>query len=116
MGQRFNGGRVAVRRSCTAVAATLIGLATIACGGCAYSYVDEQGATHAIGLMSVVVHRPPQDGPIAGDVVGITTIGVAAGSNAQGGYLALGYSRQTTAALRDDVVVKGNPVEALNGR
>jgi len=64
--------------------------------------------------MSVVIRPSAEDGPLAGDVVAITTIGLAAGSNAQGGYLVLGYSRQTTAALRDDVTVRGNPIAALD--
>lgn len=90
-------------------------VSSLSCGGCAYSYVDDQGNVHAVGLMSIVVQPAPADGPIAGNIVSIMAVGLAAGSNAQGGYLAIGYSRQVTAALRDNVVVTGNPIAALDG-
>jgi len=108
-------GEPVARRRWNASVLAILGISLVTCSGCAYSYVDEQGATHAIGLMSVVVQPAARDGPIAGDIVGITAIGLAAGTNAQGGYLAVGYSQQTTAALRNDVVVRGNPVAALDG-
>jgi hypothetical protein len=88
-------------------------LVSLCCGSCAFSYTDQSGTHHVIGLVAVDTRPAGTDSPLAGDIVSITSIGVAAGSNAQGGYLAFGYSRQTTAALRDDIVVRGDPVAAL---
>jgi hypothetical protein len=64
--------------------------------------------------MSVVIEPSPKDGRLAGNVVAITALGLVAGSNAQGKYLALGYDRQATASIRDNVVVIGNPMLAIN--
>ncbi len=64
--------------------------------------------------MCVVFHSPPADSPLAGTEVDIKAFGAAAGTNAQGSYFALGYSRETTVSLRDNVVVSGDPIAALN--
>jgi hypothetical protein len=52
--------------------------------------------------------------PFAGDVVDVTSAGISVGSTPQGGFLTLGYSRQVTAALRNNVLVLGDPL-ALPG-
>jgi hypothetical protein len=93
------------------LAAPLLALAT---AGCAVSYVDAAGTMHAIGLVDVSSRPPGDPRTLAGDVVEITSLGVSFGSTAQGGFLTIGYSRSATAALRDNALVLGNPVTALN--
>jgi len=86
---------------------------TLTCQGCAYTYIDADGNRHAIGLLDVTVHAPASPATFAGDVLETTTIGVTVGQTAQGGYVAVGFNRQTTAALRDNALVLGNPVALL---
>ena|SRR5438552_19090615 len=80
--------------------------------GCAFAYTDANGDRHAIGLVDITV-RAPTSTALAGDVVEITSLGLSVGQNAQGGYITAGFNRQTTAALRDNALVLGNPVTAL---
>ena len=60
------------------------------------------------------MRAPAAPETFAGDVVDVTSLGLSIGQNAQGGYLTAGYNRQTTAALRDNALVLGNPVTALS--
>src|ERR1700688_3766805 len=82
-------------------------------GGCAFSYTDANGDRHAIGLVDITVRAPAASETLAGDIVEVTSLGLSVGQNAQGGYLTAGYNHQTTAALRDNALVLGNPVAAL---
>jgi len=82
-------------------------------GGCAFSYTDANGDRHAIGLVDVTVRAPAAPETLAGDIVEVTSLGLSVGQNAQGGYITAGFNRQTTAALRDNTLVLGNPVTAL---
>ncbi|MGD9615343.1 MAG: hypothetical protein AB7H90_09360 [Alphaproteobacteria bacterium] len=86
---------------------------TSALSACAISYIDANGDQHAIGLLDIVVRSPSAPETLAGDVVEITSLGLSVGQNAQGGFITAGYSRQTTAALRDSAFVLGNPIAAL---
>ena len=101
-----------VRSSITGTAGLLLSLATGLCG-CAFSYTDTNGDRHVIGLVDMTVRAPAAPATLAGDVVEITSLGLSLGQNAQGGYLTAGFNRQTTAALRDNALVIGNPVTAL---
>lgn len=82
---------------------------------CSYSYTDEAGNRRVIGLVDMTVAPGGEGGTFAGNVVDVTTVGVAAAQNAQGFHLSLGYTRDTTAAIRDNALVAGNPlaVQAL---
>ena len=84
-----------------------------ALSACAVGYINSNGDRHAIGLLDVVVRAPAAPDTLAGDVVEITSLGLSVGQNAQGGFVTAGYSRQTTAALRDNALVLGDPVTAL---
>jgi hypothetical protein len=96
-----------------AIASFLVVLAT-GLSGCAFTYTDANGDRHAVGLLDVTVRAPPAPETLAGDVVEVTSLGLSIGQTAQGGYLTAGYNRQTTAALRDNALVIGNPVAALS--
>src|SRR5438552_11304200 len=101
------------RRSPGAIVSFLLVLGT-GLGGCAYTYTDANGDRHAIGLVDSTVRAPAAPETLTGDVVEVTSLGVSIGQNAQGGYLTAGYSRETTAALRDNALVIGNPITALS--
>jgi hypothetical protein len=96
----------------SAVACLLLGLST-PLGGCAFPYTDINGDRHAVGL-DVTVRAPAAPETFAGDVVEVTSLGLSIGQTAQGGYLTAGFNRETTAALRDNALVLGNPVTALS--
>jgi hypothetical protein len=98
---------------CQTILAVVLGATAIALCGCALSYTDANGDRHAIGLLDMTIRAPTAPETLAGDVVEITSLGLSVGQNAQGGYLTAGFNRQTTAALRDNALVLGNPVTAL---
>jgi len=79
---------------------------------CSYSYTDEAGNRRVIGLVDMTIAPGGDDASFAGTVVDVTTVGVAAAQNAQGFHLSLGYARDTTAAIRDNALVTGNPLAA----
>jgi hypothetical protein len=101
------------RQDTRAAACLLLGLST-ALGGCAFTYTDANGDRHAVGLLDVTVRAPAAPETFAGDVVEVTSLGLSIGQTAQGGYLTAGFNRETTAALRDNALVLGNPVTALS--
>jgi hypothetical protein len=91
----------------------LLALVAAVVQGCAFTYVDAHGDRHAIGLLDITIHSPASIATVAGDVVEVTTFGLSVGSTAQGGYVTAGYNHEVTAALRDDALVIGNPVNLL---
>ncbi len=94
--------------------AALIAALAIGLCGCAFTYTDASGDRHVIGLVDMTVRAPAAPATLAGDVVEIISLGLSLGQNAQGGYLTAGFNRQTTAALRDNALVIGNPIAALS--
>jgi len=66
-----------------------------------------------VGLLDVAVHAPANPETFAGDVVDVTAVGIIASQTAQGGYLAVGYSHEATAELKNNVLVVGNPIDSL---
>ena len=81
--------------------------------GCAYSYVDEDGNRHIIGLVSLKLTPTGGSQTLAGDVADITTVGISIADTAQGAHFTIGYSRDVVAALKNDAAVMGNPLAAL---
>lgn len=84
--------------------------ASILLGGCAYSYVDEGGARHIIGIVDVTIAPSGDTSTYAGDVVDVSSIGFSLTQTAQGTDVAAGYNRTTFASLRDNSLVLGNPL------
>jgi hypothetical protein len=101
------------RRFSGALILTVMAVLALACQACAISYTDTNGDRHTIGLADVTVHPPAAPETFAGDVVEVTTLGLIVSKTAQGGHVALGYSHEATAALRDNVLVIGNPALPL---
>jgi hypothetical protein len=94
--------------------AALLLLAAAGAQGCAFTYTDASGHRHTLGLVDISVRAPAAPETLAGDIVDMTSLGLSIGRNAQGGYLTVGYNRQSTAALRDNALVLGNPITALS--
>jgi hypothetical protein len=101
------------RHGPSVIACLLLGLGS-GLGGCAFTYTDANGDRHAIGLVDITVRAPAAPENVAGDIVEVTSLGLSVGQNAQGGFITAGFNRQTTAALRDNALVIGNPVAALS--
>jgi hypothetical protein len=89
-------------------------IAALPCQGCAVDYTDPDGSRHVIGLVDLTIHRSYDPATFAGEVVDVTSAGVSIGRTPQGGFVTLGYSREVTAALRNNVLVLGNPTALLN--
>ncbi len=79
--------------------------------GCAISYGDSAGNRHVIGLVDLAISPATANQALAGNVVAVTTIGALVSHNAQGNTLALGYASETVAAIKDNVLVLGNPLD-----
>jgi hypothetical protein len=77
---------------------------------CSYSYRDELGAYHVIGLVNIELPATDRDSTFAGQVVDITTVGIALNSDEEGGSFSLGYNREIRGKLRDHALVVGNPL------
>lgn len=103
-------GQQALGHSTTNRCAATLMLALL-CQGCAFTYTDANGDRHTVGFVDITVHAPAAPATFAGDVVDVAAIGLTAGRTAQGGYLTLGYSHEVSAALRDNALVVGMPLE-----
>lgn len=110
---RFSPSRRGTWRRCGRAAVVAL-IAAVGASGCAFTYTDANGDRHTLGLVDITVRAPAAPETLAGDIVEVTSLGVSIGQNAQGGYLTAGYNRQTTAALRDNALVLGNPITALS--
>jgi hypothetical protein len=88
----------------------LASVAALSLGGCAVSYVGDDGSRHIIGFAKIVI--PPADSamPTAGNVIDLTTVGLSFNDMPEGQSLTLGYSRAVTATLKDNALVLGNPL------
>lgn len=79
-------------------------------GACSMSFEDGQGGRRIIGFVDLTVTPAPEGTPVAGEVIDLTTVGLAIASTAQGGHLSFGYTRDVVATLRDDSLVLGDPL------
>lgn len=91
-----------------------LAFAGVTLGGCAYSYVDDQGARHVMGLVDLKLVAADSDDTFAGDVVDLSTFGISFSDNAAGRSFTIGYSREVTGHLRNHALVMGNPL-AIRG-
>ena len=82
---------------------------SIALNGCAYSYVDESGVKHIIGLVNINIETLPEEGTYAGKVVDMQTVGITVNSTDKGGSIAIGYNRDVSGYIKDHALVMGNP-------
>lgn len=88
--------------------------AAVLLSGCAVSYDDGNGVRHVIGLTSTRIVSADKSATLAGDVVTVEAVGVLVSRNAQGDTLSIGYSSLSTAAIRNNALVAGNPIDAVD--
>lgn len=88
----------------------LASVAALSVGGCAVSYVGDDGSRHIIGFARIVIPPPDSAMPTAGNVIDLTTVGLSLNDMPDGQSLTLGYSRAVTATLKDNSLVLGNPL------
>ena len=81
-------------------------------GGCSVTFVDEGGRKHVLGLVHLTV--APADEQTTGDVVGVQTLGLSIYETPIHSGIALGWHSEKTAALKNNALVTGNPISALN--
>ena len=72
-------------------------------GGCSVGFTDDQGRQHRMGLMWTTTEAAPTRS--AGQLVSVTTLGLAAVSLPSHAGLALGYSREVELSLGNDACV-----------
>jgi hypothetical protein len=73
--------------------------------GCAFSYVDSQGTHHFIGVMHISMQGVEDDQRKAGDKVEVTNIGILVSHGPIYSGLSLGYTKESTMNLKNDVLV-----------
>lgn len=86
---------------------------SILLSGCSFSYRDDAGRTHVIGLVDITLSPPQKPAQVAGNVLDLTTIGLSAGETAQGEFFSVGYFHEVSAELKDNALVFGNPLEII---
>jgi len=91
-------------------------LATLASASCAWSATEADGTRRIIGFVDMEVRPAADPGVVAGQVVDIRAFGVSIIDTPDGSSAALGWQRHVAASLRNDVLVAGNPLAALEKR
>lgn len=86
---------------------------SIAVSACAISYDDSSGRRHILGFADVAL--PPNAHPeaLAGEVLRVTSLGMFVSRHEEGTTIGLGYTSESTAGIRNNALVLGNPNEAL---
>lgn len=85
-------------------------LCALILSGCSYSYLDQNGARHVVGLVDMTIAASGDRSSYAGDVVDISGIGVAFSAAPDGWNFSVGYTRETFAGLRDNAMIVDNPL------
>jgi hypothetical protein len=81
-------------------------------GGCSLTFIDEDGRKHVLGLVHMTI--APADEQTAGDVVGVQTLGLSIYETPIHSGISLGWHSEKTAALKNNVLVIGNPISKIN--
>jgi len=100
-------------RACSTISATAAISSTVLLGGCSYSYVDEDGATHVIGIGYVKIAPPGDSDAIAGNVVSQTNVGVGVSRIGETVFFNLGYASHAYGKMKDSALVIGDPICAI---
>jgi hypothetical protein len=98
------------------VVAGVFGVIFVVCGGCslagcAYSYVDDAGVRHVIGVVDMEIHDAPEKGAYAGQVIDMRTLGLTVNRSETGSSVSIGYNRDVSGYLKNNSLVIGNPLE-----
>lgn len=73
--------------------------------GCSYSYVDEHGTHHTVGLVKIAVPAVGGSEASAGSIVEVTTLGVAAYQTPLSSGFTIGYNHERLMGLKNNVSV-----------
>ena len=94
-------------RSPGLIRVALVGLliAAFDLGGCAYSYVDEDGRRRVIGLVDMTLPRASSPAPGDGAITEIRTIGLSVYRGPVDSHIALGYNASKIAAVPPNTVL-----------
>ena len=82
-----------------------LGLAALLTGGCSFTYLDDDGSRHVVGLVNLTI-EPPQD-RTAGEIVRVQTLGISALSIQDTVGFTLGYQDLQLASLKDHALAVG---------
>ena len=80
-------------------------LITVLLSGCSYSYMDEDGRKHIVGLVSMTIDSSLHRDQIAGHQVSVKSIGIAMISTPVSSGIAIGYSKEELLAVKDHSLV-----------
>jgi hypothetical protein len=96
-------------------ACALFGIALgAALSGCAVTYDGKDGSRHVIGLVDLQIAPAGDNKTLAGNVVAVKAVGVLASAHDGQTTFALGYASETTASIKDNAFVLGNPTQAID--
>ena len=76
--------------------------------GCSYNYIDDNGTRHIFGLVNIKL-EPTSNEIYAGEIIDLRTFGISINKHDEGGSISIGYSRDISGNLKNNVLVLGNP-------
>ena len=85
-----------------------------AVSGCAVSYDDSLGHRHVLGLVDMSVIPAAGNDTLAGNVISLKSLGLHMSHHDGQTMIGLGYTNESTAGIRDNALVLGNPNNALS--
>ena len=86
----------------------------LASAGCAYHFVDTNGNQRIVGFVDIETKLANNSAEFAGELVKLQTFGLLVSSNPVGSSMALGYDSEVFAQLKNNSLVVGNPLNAIN--
>ena len=88
----------------------VIGVLILALGsaGCAYSYKDDQGIYHTVGLVSMSVELSDEYPDSAGTTIEVSSIGLSGQRTPLMSSITIGYNREQITGLKNDVLLLDN--------
>ncbi|MFT5446641.1 MAG: hypothetical protein ACI9DC_001811 [Gammaproteobacteria bacterium] len=92
---------------------SLITVFMLMVSACSYTYQDNDGAHHIVGLVAMRVAEPSDPIAIAGDVTDSTTLGLSLSNTDNGVGLVFGYNRTVIANMKNHALVMGRPYVLL---
>jgi hypothetical protein len=72
---------------------------------CAFTYVDDQGAKHVLGLVNMKIEPPVTAGKTVAESVQIQSVGVSVYSTPINRGLSIGYNQENLTAVHDNTVL-----------
>ena len=92
-------------RSVSMKTSICLALMTALVESCAFTYVDDQGATHVLGLVNMKIAPPITTAYTVAESVQIQSVGLSIYSTPINRGLALGYNREHLASVHDNAAV-----------